>query len=70
MKSLSIRLAIMIAVVVSAQMLSFSAAFAHTGDDAAATHIVVEFGQWALGAAAVLALIIFVFWIRAKALRR
>ena len=70
MKTLSARLALILGVVVSAQMLSYSAALAHTGDDAAAGHIVVEFGQWAVGAAAVLGLVVLVFWIRAKALRR
>jgi len=70
MKSLSMRLAVLVAVVFAAQILSHSAALAHTGDDAAAGHIIIEFGQWAFGAAAVIALIVLVFWIRAKALRR
>jgi len=70
MKALSTRLTLILAAVSAAQMLSYSAALAHTGDDAAAGHIVVEFGQWAVGAAAVLGLVVLVFWIRAKALRR
>lgn len=46
--------------------ISAGTALAHTGEDADAGHVVVEFGLWALGATAVIVLAGLVFWIRAQ----
>lgn len=45
-------------------------AVAHTGDDATFKHVVAEFALWGLGLAAALALLVAVFWVRARILRR
>ena len=45
-------------------------AAAHTGDDAAFKHVFIEFALWGIGLAAVLALLVAVFWMRARLLRR
>lgn len=45
-------------------------AAAHTGDDATFKHVFIEFALWGIGLAAALALLIAVFWVRARVLRR
>lgn len=46
------------------------AAMAHTGDDAEFKHVVIEFALWGVGLAAAIVLLVVVFWVRAKLLRR
>ena len=45
-------------------------ALAHTGDDAEFKHVVIEFALWGIGLGAAIALLIAVFWVRARVLRR
>lgn len=45
-------------------------AMAHTDDDAEFKHVVIEFGLWGIGLVAVIALLVGVFWVRARLLRR
>ncbi len=66
MKYLAVRLALVLALIGAAQMLSLSTVLAHTGEDASSGHVIVEFGRWGLGVAGVLAAIIVVAWIRTK----
>ncbi len=66
MKSISLRLALILSLITAAQILSFRTALAHTGEDASAGHMIVEFGLWGFGVAGVLMTIVGVFWIRNK----
>jgi len=45
-------------------------ATAHTGDDATFKHVLIEFTLWGLGFGGALALLVAVFWVRARLLRR
>jgi len=54
----------------AALLLSTGTALAHTGEDASSSHVMVEFGLWALGVGAVLAAVVLVFWLRSRLRRR
>lgn len=45
-------------------------AMAHTGDEAEFKHVVIEFALWGIGLAAVIMLLVAVFWVRARLLRQ
>lgn len=70
MKSVSIRLALILSVISATEMLWSGTVLAHTGEGAGTEHIVIEFGLWGLGVVGVLATIVVAFWIRAKMGRR
>ena len=46
------------------------AALAHTGEGANAGHVIVEMGTWGLGIVATLAIVVVIFWVRARLIRR
>ncbi len=66
MRSISIRLVVILSLIGVAQMLSFGTALAHTGEEAGTGHVIVEFGRWGLGVGGVLMATVLAFWIRAK----
>lgn len=51
-------------------LMQLDVAVAHTGDDATFKHVVIEFALWGAGLAVVLALLVAIFWVRAKFLRQ
>jgi hypothetical protein len=69
MKTRLLRLAAVLGAVSAWFTVSTGTVFAHTGEDASSSHIIEEFGLWALGVVAALAVLVLVFWIRAR-LRR
>jgi hypothetical protein len=46
------------------------AASAHSGEGISMEHVLIEIGTWALAVTAVIAVIVGVFWVRARASRR
>lgn len=70
MKFVSVRtLSVLIGVAILAIVL-ISPAAAHTGEDVSLEHVIVEIGTWALAVIGVIAAVVAVFWIRARAMRR
>lgn len=63
-------LALTLLLAAAAMLLESDAALAHTGENASVTHVIIEVGRWSFGVAAVLALLVGLFWIRASLRRR
>ena len=51
-------------------VLTPGAALAHTGAGVSTRHVVTEMGTWALGIVATLAIVVAIFWVRARLMRR
>ena len=47
----------------------FSSAAAHTGEGVSLDHVIVEIGTWTLGVVAVIAIVVGIFWVRARVSR-
>jgi uncharacterized integral membrane protein len=59
------------AVVAVALALGTAPAYAHVeGEGSEFAHVIVEVGVWTLGIGAVLAALVGIFWLRARAMRR
>ena len=51
-------------------LLTPGAALAHTGSGASTRHVITEMGLWGLGIVATLAIVVSIFWVRARLIRR
>lgn len=57
--------------VIALMLLAFgSPVAAHTGEGVSLEHVIIEVGTWALAIVGVIAVIVGVFWVRARASRR
>ncbi len=61
------RAALSLVLAAAAQVAVHGIALGHTsGADATPEHVLLEVAEWGLAAAAVLGLIVLIFWVRAK----
>ena len=47
-----------------------SAALAHAGEGASTGHVIIEMGTWGLSIVTTLAIVVAIFWVRARLIRR
>lgn len=66
MKRLPVRMSVVLASVLLLLLVSVQTAAAHSGEGVSFEHVIVEIGTWTLAVAGVIAVVIGVFWVRAR----
>lgn len=70
MRTLGLRGAAFVLIVLATVVLSSESALAHTGSDAGVGHLVVEFAKWGGAVAAGLLAAVALFWARSRFAQR